>query len=119
MYWQYTTALASFVLTATNPEIRTDAVSTNVSFVFIVIPPIGDSVDSTTKESAFCQLPPTRVSIGDMFDCGPTITRYRTAEGEVTSYFASFSFAMTSSRLKLAAFCRCGYSRNDARNWPT
>ena len=40
MYWQYTTALASFVLTATNPEIRTDAVSTNVSFVFIVIPPI-------------------------------------------------------------------------------
>src|SRR5215467_2872208 len=28
-------------------------------------------------------------------------------------------FFRTSSRLKLAAFCRCGYSLNVARNWPT
>ena len=31
----------------------------------------------------------------------------------------SFSFAITSSKLKLAAFCRCGYSLNVIRNWPT
>ena len=36
-------------------------------------------------------------------------------------YFAggSFSFSITSFRLKLAAFCRCGNSLNDVRNSPT
>src|SRR5258706_1815865 len=47
MYWQYTTALASLVLTATNPEIKTNAARAVASFVFIVTPPIGRSVDST------------------------------------------------------------------------
>src|SRR5215831_4615495 len=31
----------------------------------------------------------------------------------------SFIFCRISSRLKEAAFCRCGYSLNVARNWPT
>ena len=37
------------------------------------------------------------------------------------AYFAvlSFSFCITSSILKLAAFCRCGKSLNVSRNWPT
>jgi hypothetical protein len=93
VYWQYTTAPAFLVLAATNPETKTVAVSTNVSFAFIAIPRIGDFMDLNKKR-------------GDMFDCGPTITSDRRREDKATSYFASFSFAMTSSRLKLAAFCR-------------
>jgi hypothetical protein len=89
----------------------------HVSFVFIAIPPIEESADSTTDERPFAKFSDPPPVYRRMFDSGPTITRLRrTADGEATSYFASFIFAMTSSKLKLAAFCRCGYSRNDARN---
>src|SRR5258708_9720569 len=38
---------------------------------------------------------------------------------EEATYLASFSFARTSSMLKVGAFCRGGKSRNVATNWPT
>lgn len=57
MYWQYTTALASFVLAVTNPELKKSAVSTIADFVFIVIPPLMSEVWLTGSKSARTQGP--------------------------------------------------------------
>jgi hypothetical protein len=50
---------------------------------------------------------------------GRIARHYRTANCKMDYYLTSFSFSMTSSKLKLAAFCRCGKSRKVAKNWPT
>jgi hypothetical protein len=79
MYWQYTTALASLVPAATNPETKTNAARAVASFVFIVIPPIG-SVDSNNERERFLPTP-TFLLIGETFPRGTTMMRQSSDRG--------------------------------------
>jgi hypothetical protein len=100
MYWQYTTAFAATVVSVTIPTIRK---AYNDIAIFISWSPSTWSIAkalTAAKRSMW--------SARARF----VVPRFYFAGG-------SFSFSITSFRLKLAAFCRCGYSLNDVRNSPT